>query len=302
MSQHSDDDINRIPPFQSLADDVYDDSRVQATEQTQSPAFKLAFADTDLLMRDELRPVRLQLELLKPGLLLHEQKIESTISVFGSARIQPRAKAKAALRAAEEALALAPQDNLLQEKVNHAKKTLKYSRFYEDTKTLARLISDLGQKNENYKLVVMTGGGPGIMEAANRGAFEAGAKSIGLNILLPHEQAPNAYITPELCFQFHYFAIRKMHFLIRSKALVAFPGGFGTVDELFTTLTLMQTGKISILPIILYHREFWDKLIHWDFFLDEGLISAKDLQLIHYAESPEDVITLIKDFYEINPA
>jgi len=267
--------------------------------QANSPSYRLAFTDADFLLREELRPVRLQLELLKPGLLMAEHGIESTIAMFGSARIKESQKAQADLDKIEQALAQNPDDKKLQQQYKRAKSTMKFSHFYDEARKLARLISEIGQKDARKKLVVVTGGGPGIMEAGNRGAADVNAESIGLNIVLPHEQTPNPYITPELTFLFHYFAIRKMHFMIRSKALVAFPGGFGTLDELFGILTLIQTKKIDPIPVILFGQAYWQKVIDFDELVEGGMIHEDDLHLFHFADKAENAVTIIKKFYNL---
>ena len=242
-------------------------------------AYRLAFTDTEFLLREELRPVRMQLELLKPELVQQEQGIHSTIVIFGSARIQPPEAAAARL---ERARAGGSAQELAQ-----AETAFAMSRYYDEARRFAAIVTERSREHDT-PIVVATGGGPGIMEAGNRGAYEARGKSLGLNIVLPHEQAPNPYITPELCFQFHYFAMRKMHFLIRSIGLVCFPGGFGTLDELFEVMTLQQTGKIRRRPILLFGREFWEGLIDFRQLVDTGMISAHDLGLFHYVETAEE--------------
>ena len=242
-------------------------------------AYRLAFTDTEFLLREELRPVRMQLELLKPEMMQDEQGIESTIVIFGSARIVAPEIAQRLLddaTAADDEIAL-----------RIARTHLRMSPYYDEARRFSELVT---RKSRHLAtpVYVVTGGGPGIMEAGNRGAFECGGKSIGLNIVLPHEQAPNPYITPELCFQFHYFGLRKMHFLMRSIALVCFPGGFGTLDEMFETLTLMQTGKCRRRPILLFGREFWSRLINFDLLVETGLISEVDLQLFRFVETAEE--------------
>jgi uncharacterized protein (TIGR00730 family) len=243
-------------------------------------------------MRDELRPVRLQLELLKPELSQQEHNIQATVVIFGSARIYEHDNAEKALHEAENA-----EDAKLEQthKINVAQRMLAKSHYYDEARKLGTLIT-LSEHN----LTVVTGGGPGIMEAANRGAADIKGKSIGLNIVLPGEQKPNPYITPELCFQFHYFAIRKMHFLMRAAALVAFPGGFGTLDELFEALTLIQTQKVRPIPVILFGKAYWEQLINFDFLVAEGAISASDRKLIQYAETAEQAWQLILEGYTIN--
>lgn len=254
-----------------------------------APAYKIAFKDPELLERDELRSVRLQLELLKPALAMEDENIESTIVVFGSARTLPPDVAEAQLIEARAALAGRPDDPEANRALRIAVKKLEQSAYYQCARDFARLVSTRCQIGHECNHVVITGGGPGIMEAGNRGAYDVGAKSIGLNIELPFEQAPNPYITPELCFNFHYFAIRKMHFLMRAQALVAFPGGFGTLDELFESLTLIQTHTVAPIPVILVGRTFWDRIVDFDALVDEGVISPKDLDLIHFAETPEEI-------------
>jgi uncharacterized protein (TIGR00730 family) len=251
-------------------------------------AYRLAFTDTAFLLRPELRPVRMQLELLKPELVQDEQGIESTIVIFGSARVQPPEQSAAALataRAGADAAAL-----------QRAQSLDAMSRYYDEARRFAAIVTERSRAHAT-PIVVVTGGGPGIMEAGNRGAFEVGGKSIGLNIVLPHEQAPNPYITPELCFQFHYFALRKMHFLMRSIALVCFPGGFGTLDELFETLTLIQTGKSRRRPILLFGRDFWTRLIDFDYLVETGMIGAGDLQLFRFVESAEEAWDVLAEYY-----
>jgi uncharacterized protein (TIGR00730 family) len=256
----------------------------------------MAFQDPDFLLRDELRPVRLQLEVLKPELILQEQHIESTVVVFGSARIPDPESAESKLVSAQAEYAKNTDDPLLAKKVDAARKALENSRYYDEARKLGHLISINTGKD---KLVVVTGGGPGIMEAANRGAHEAGIPSIGMNITLPHEQAPNEYITPDLNFQFHYFAIRKMHLLMRAKSLVAFPGGFGTLDELFETLTLIQTGKVQPIPVLLFGQAFWERIINFEALVEEGTISAEDLNLFVYVETAEEAWELISQALEV---
>jgi len=258
-----------------------------------SPSYIPADKDTEFLQREELRPIRIGLELLKPELIQHEEGVQSTIVVFGSARLQEPAAAKHALHMAEEKAARAPNDSTHQKRVAIARRQLALSKYYDVAREFSRLVSSTCQIDGRCDYVIVTGGGPGIMEAANRGAADVGAKSIGLNITLPHEQHPNRYITPKLSFQFRYFAIRKMHFLIRAKALVAFPGGFGTLDELFETLTLLQTGKTENVMVVLVGRDFWERLINWQLLIENGLIAQQDLQLFHYAETAQEAWDLI---------
>lgn len=251
-------------------------------------AYRLAFTDNAFLLREELRPVRMQLELLKPELVQTEAGIESTIVIFGSARVlSPEAAAAdlAQARSRDDAQA-----------VRVAETRVSMSRYYDEARRFAAIVTQrtAGMETPVY---VVTGGGPGIMEAGNRGAFEVGGKSIGLNIVLPHEQEPNPYITPELCFQFHYFALRKMHFLMRSIALVCFPGGFGTLDELFETMTLVQTGKCRKRPILLFGREFWSRLINFDVLIETGMISPGDVHLFRYVETAEEAWAVLEAEY-----
>ena len=234
----------------------------------------MAFADKDFLCRDELRPVRLQLELLKPEMLLDEKGIESTIVLFGGARIPEPAKKDTA----------------------RTQTLADLSRFYDETREFARLMTLKSMESNGRQNVVVTGGGPGVMEAGNRGAIDAGGASIGLNIVLPFEQAPNEYVTPELCFNFHYFAIRKMHFLMRARAICVFPGGFGTLDELFESLTLIQTGRMNRVPFLLFGKEFWQKIVNWEALADAGTISAEDLDLFRFVETADEAMHLIENW------
>ncbi len=271
------------------------DDRLEILKNSSS--FIRAYEDLEFIHREDVRPVRLQLELLKPELLQNEFKITSTIVVFGSARIPSPDNAGRILDAAREEKARSPDDPAVAKRVATAERLVANSKYYEEARRFGRLVSTECQKNGRRDLVVVTGGGPGIMEAANRGAHDVNAKSIGLNITLPHEQEPNSFISPELCFLFHYFAIRKMHFLMRARALVVFPGGFGTLDELFETLTLVQNQKMEIVPIILFGREFWDRAVDFDFLVAEGVISPEDLDLIQYVERAEDAWKIIVEHY-----
>lgn len=264
----------------------------------ESPSYRLAYEDPDFLTSDDLRPVRLQLELLKPERYLRQHNIHSTIVVFGSARLQPPAQARAQLEALEQGAGGQSGAPAPQTEIARARKQLEYARYYDEARRFADIISRHFQQQRRRDFVVVTGGGPGIMEAANRGAYEAGARSIGLNITLPHEQAPNPFISPELCFQFRYFGLRKMHFLLRAKALVAFPGGYGTLDELFETLTLVQTGKVERMPIVLVGERFWRRAIDFEFLVEEGLISRHDLDLFTIVDSADDAVTVLRDFYK----
>lgn len=236
----------------------------QAKWLSELPSHRLAYEDVEFLHREELRPLRLQLELLKPELLQQEQGVVSTIVVFGSARTDPGGRG---------------------------------ARYYEEARRFAAMVSEHCQARGIRKFVITTGGGPGIMEAANRGAHEVGAKSIGLNIEIPHEQVPNPYVTPELCFSFHYFAIRKMHFLLRAKALVIFPGGFGTLDELFDALTLIQTGKMEPMPVVLVGNEYWSNVLNLDYMVEQGTISGQDLDIISHVDTAEEAWQVIRAAY-----
>ncbi|HSI57179.1 MAG TPA: LOG family protein [Ideonella sp.] len=263
---------------------------VQAPPRYDGPesSYRLAFTDTDFLLRQDLRPVRMQLELLKPEMVQQEQGVESTLVIFGSARILPSDVAQAALAQAQ-----AGEDAAT---IRRAEMQVTMSRYYDETRKLAKIVTE-HSKRLATPIYVCTGGGPGIMEAGNRGAFEVGGKSVGLNIVLPHEQAPNPYITPELCFQFHYFGLRKMHFLMRSVALVAFPGGFGTMDELFEAMTLMQTGKCRRRPILLFGREFWTRLVDFDWLVETGMISPQDVELFRFVETAEEAWSMLAEDY-----
>lgn len=270
---------DRLSPFRDAHSDRDTAEHVPDTPQTQSPAYRLAFADNDFLCRDELRPVRLQLELLKPELMLDEHGIESTIVLFGGARI-PAPEHKDTAR---------------------TKTLADLSEFYDEAREFARLMTEKSLKSQCRENVIVTGGGPGVMEAGNRGAVDAGGVSIGLNIVLPHEQAPNPYVTPDLSFNFHYFAIRKMHFLMRARALCVFPGGFGTMDEMFESLTLIQTGRMERVPFLLFGREFWEKVINWEALADAGTISRDDLDLFRFVDSAQEAIDLIENWEPAPP-
>jgi uncharacterized protein (TIGR00730 family) len=263
-----------------------------------SPSYLLAEVDTAFLRRDELRPVRFQLELLKPEMVLTENNVRSTIVVFGSTQIIAQEDAQKRLTAAELELTHGPDDVLLQRKVARAKSLLAKSPYYDAAREFSRIVSSTCQTDRTCDYVVVTGGGPGIMDAANRGAYDVNAKSVGLNITLPEEQAPNPYITPELCFQFRYFALRKMHFLMRAKALVVFPGGFGTIDELFEVLTLRQTRRMQAIPVILYGRAYWEKILNFQALADEGVIADEHLNLITYAETPEEAWAIVVNYHD----
>ncbi len=264
----------------------------KTTPQTEHPAYRLAFRDTDFMLRDELRPVRFQLELLKPEMLLDEARVGSTLVMYGSARIPSPEEAEAKLAEAQD---LPEAERLVVERL------VAKAKYYEQARKLAQLASEKSLIEDGKRqFVVCSGGGPSIMEAANRGASDAGTESIGLNIILPHEQAPNAYVTPHLSLNFHYFALRKMHFLLRARAVAVFPGGFGTFDELFELLTLIQTGKMRPIPILLFGRDFWTRVVNFEAIAEEGTISAKDLELFRWCETAEEAWMHISNFYEID--
>ena len=284
MNKKHDLTARNFPTAEEDAEAVVEPSRYAGPES----AYRLAFTDTEFLLREELRPVRMQLELLKPEMIQSEHGIRSTIVIFGSARILPPDAAFARLEAAREAGDA--------EAVHRAEMAVTMSRYYDEARRFAAIVTRKSREMES-PVYVVTGGGPGIMEAGNRGAHEIGGKSIGLNIVLPHEQAPNPYITPELCFQFHYFALRKMHFVMRSIALVCFPGGFGTLDELFETMTLTQTGKSRKRPILLFGREFWTRLIDFDWLIETGMISPGDVNLFRFVETAEEAWAVLAEEY-----
>lgn len=265
----------------------------------EDPSYRLAFRDLDFLGLEDLRPLRLELELLKPQMMLEEKEIKSTICVFGGTQVVPRDEAEQQIADAKKALESDPDNHTKQRTLIRAESRLRKAKFYDECREFSRLVSEHAkQQNMPGEFVIKTGGGPGIMEASNRGATDAGMPSIGLNITLPFEQTPNSYITPGLCFQFNYFAIRKMHFLLRAKALICFPGGYGTLDELFTALTLRQTGRSQAIPIILYGSEYWKNILNFQFLADEGVIRDEHLDLFTYSDSPEDTLQQILDFKE----
>ncbi|AYM56065.1 LOG family protein [Agrobacterium fabrum] len=268
-------------PLKRSAVDKQQAEVVVKTPQSDSPSYRLAYVDTDFLCREELRPIRLQLELLKTEMALTERGINSTVVMFGGARIpEPGGDAWAARNETQKR-------NLEQSSI-----------YYEEARKFARLCTDYGAKSGHLEYVVVTGGGPGVMEAGNRGAADVGGPSIGLNIVLPHEQAPNPYVTPELSFNFHYFAIRKMHFLMRAKAVVVFPGGFGTLDELFEALTLIQTKRMAPIPLILFGENFWRSVVNFEFLANFGTIAPEDMDLLHFAETADDAWKIISEYYE----
>lgn len=282
-------------PFVSAKDEA---RKLNITEKNQSTSYQLAFLDQEFLLREELRPVRLQLELLRPELIQQEQGIEETIVVFGSARIVDKQQAEETLAAAKDKLATDPDNSDHAQAVQTAEGLLARSHYYDEAREFGRLVSTACREAGEEKCVVVTGGGPGIMEGANRGCHDVNAKSVSCGIVLPREEAPNPYVTPELTFKFHYFALRKMHFLMRARALVAFPGGFGTLDELFETLTLIQTRKIKRVPVLLYGESYWKRIINFQALVEEGVIAAKDLELIQYVDTPQAAWEAILEFYE----
>jgi len=257
--------------FRDAHSDIETARHVPETPQTRAPAYRLAFTDDDFMSRDELRPVRLQLELLKPQMVLDEYGVESTIVMFGGARIPEPSKAEGARTETLKAL----------------------SRYYDEARRFACIMTERSLASGRHENIICTGGGPGVMEAGSRGAADAGGVSIGLNIVLPHEQAPNEYVTPDLCFNFHYFAIRKMHFLMRASAIMIFPGGFGTLDEMFESLTLIQTGRMERVPFLLFGQEFWEKIINWEALAEAGTISPEDLDLFRFVETAEEAVEVI---------
>ena len=283
-----------LPPkriFPSSKVDARAAEHVPSVPQTESSAYKLAFQDSEFLLREDLRPVRFQLELLKPELLLNEANIGSTFVFYGSARIPAPDMADALIAAATN-----------DEQQRIAERLKAKSHYYEIARELARLASRCDCDEEGKKhFVVCSGGGPSIMEAANRGAAEEGRDSIGLNIVLPHEQMPNRYVTPDLSFQFHYFALRKMHFLLRARAVAVFPGGYGTFDEMFELLTLIQTGKVRPLPILLFGKEYWSRVINFEAMVEEGVIAPHDLDLIHWSADPNEAWDFVMRYYEEVP-
>ncbi len=274
-----------------------EDSQKRIQELKKSSSYIRAYEDFDFLNRDELRPVRLELELLKAELIQNAMGIDSTIVVMGSSRIPAPEEAQRDLDEAVKLARNSPEDPLLRKKADVARRILEKTNYYEEARKFTRIVSEGSKGKNGHKLVVVTGGGPGIMEAANRGASDVNAFSMGLNITLPLEQEPNPYITPELCFQFHYFAVRKMHFLLRAKGLVIFPGGYGTCDELFEALTLIQTHKMPHIPIVLFGRKYWEQAINFDFLVDEGMISPKEQDLFVFAETAEEAWQIISSYY-----
>lgn len=284
--------------FTSAAEDV---KRVQQSyqrgytkEQLESSAYRLAFDDVDFLLAEEQRGVRLMLELNKPDFVLRQHGVEHTIAVYGSARIKSAEQVARDVQKWERDRAADPDDPDLERRARLLEHQRKQSRYYEEARRFASLVATHSGCEDCPRLTIVSGGGPGIMEAANLGAHEAGADSIGMNIVLPHEQFPNPYVSPQFCFQFHYFAIRKMHFLLRARAMVVFPGGWGTLDELFESLTLVQTQKIARMPILIFGREFWEGMLNFDFMVEQGVISPEDLDLFCYVETAEEAWDVIR--------
>jgi uncharacterized protein (TIGR00730 family) len=283
----------RVPSrvFSNAHEEAEATRNLTQTPQTMHPAYRLAFQDAEFLLREDLRPVRFQLELLKPELLLDEAKIGSTFVFYGSARIPEPAKADVLREVAADDYSRRVAERLIAK-----------SKYYDVARELAGLASNCPRDLQGWRqFVVCSGGGPSIMEAANRGAQEAGAESVGLNIVLPHEQTPNPYVTPGLSFQFHYFALRKMHFLLRARAIAVFPGGFGTFDETFELLTLIQTGKVSPLPVLLYGRDFWERVVNFEALAEEGVISRKDLELFHFVETAQEGWDYVRKWWRDRP-
>lgn len=294
--------VNRREPLpwqcpKPSEEDPHAPARVQAI--LQSPSYRRADVDLDFLARDTMRGVRLQIDYFKPEILLEEHRIRHTIVVFGSTRICEPATAQRKVNVLKAALAADAGNKELERRLAIAERVLAKSHYYEVAREFARLVSATNKTANGQHRVVVTGGGPGIMEAANRGAFDLGAKSVGFNISLPHEQYPNPYITPELCFNFHYFAMRKLHFLLRAKALVAFPGGYGTFDELFEVLTLVQTRKIKPIPVVLVGESYWRKAVNLDFLVDEGVIDQEDRELFWFAETAQEIWNGILHWHDI---
>ncbi|MCG2725188.1 MAG: LOG family protein [Elusimicrobia bacterium] len=276
------------------------DLKKMVSKLRNARAFKKAYGDIDFMSTPELRPLRLQLELLKPEIYLKKHDIKSTIVLFGSARLCSKEDSLAKVKEMEKKIKKNPKNKELKDKLEEAMAISKNCKYYDIARDFSRLASEKSCLGGN-KSIIVTGGGPGIMEAGNRGAHDAGAKSIGLNITLPMEQGPNPYVSPELCFRFHYFAVRKMHFVMRSKALVVFPGGFGTMDELFEVMTLIQTGKKRPIPIVLIGKKYWEDVLNVKNMAKWGVISTADIHLFKYAESGQEAWNIISDFYKKNP-
>jgi uncharacterized protein (TIGR00730 family) len=280
--------------FPSAADDVERAKDPYASELLmKSSTYRLAYDDQEFILSDEMRSVRLMLEHSKTELTLNQHDIQNTVVIFGSARTLNPEAARVQLLEAERLQKRQLKNPALHHRVRLAKKGVKQAGYFQQARDLARLITEQSMLSKVPKLHIITGGGPGIMEAANQGAQDAGGKSVGLNIVLPQEQQPNPYVSPDLCFRFHYFAMRKMHFLLRAQALVIFPGGFGTLDEFFETLTLLQTKKIASLPILLFGKEFWQRVLHFDVLVEEGMIDPENVQLFRYVDSAPEAWGII---------
>ena len=286
--------------FPTAAEDVQRAHEIHrrgfSEEQLESSAYRLAFDDTDFLLAEEQRGLRLMLELNKPDFMLNQHEVQRTVVVYGSARIKSAEQVTNEVQRWERDRAANPDDPTLELRARQLELHKEQARYYEEARRFGSLVAAGSARGDSPALHVVTGGGPGIMEAANLGAHEAGGDSIGLNIVLPHEQFPNPYVSPQFCFQFHYFAIRKMHFLLRARALVVFPGGWGTLDELFETLTLVQTEKIKAMPILIFGREFWEGMVSFDYMVEQVVISPEDLALFSYVETAEEAWEAIRDF------
>ncbi len=263
----------------------------------RAPSYRVAYKDVDFLSDPRLRATRMELELLKPEIAFERLNVRSTIVVFGGTRIVEPAAAQQQLARARARLADTPDDARRRRAVERAQQLAELARYYDLAREFGHLVSQACKGNGQSEYIICTGGGPGLMEAANQGAFENGAKSIGLNIRLPREQQPNPFISEDLCFQFHYFAMRKFHFILRAKALVVFPGGFGTLDELFDALTLRQTGRMQDIPIIMFGREYWERVLDFHFLAEQGVIDDEDLDLFRYAETAEEAWEMIRRFH-----
>jgi uncharacterized protein (TIGR00730 family) len=281
--------------FSSAAQDIELAREKDAySRQTDSASYRLAFDDLEFISRDDMRPTRMLLELSTPEAIFSEHEVTATVAIFGSARtLSPEDAAKRLNEAKENVITLGETDQAKQQ-LKRAQRDIEQAKLYQQANDLSRLITLDSMQGTIRALHIVTGGGPGIMEAANRGADAVGGKSVGLNIVLPAEQKPNAYITPELCFRFHYFAMRKLHFLLRSKAIVIFPGGYGTLDELFEVLTLVQTGIIKPIPIVLFDKEYWNQLINWEFLVAQGMITEQALELFQYADNIQNAYAIIQ--------
>ena len=267
-------------------------------EIMNSPSYKIASEDSNFLNSEETRGIRLELDYFKAETIFKKFDIRHTIVVFGSARIKERKTAMSLLKEAQKRVEKSPNDSKLLKELREAERAVEMSRNYEDARAFGKMVAEAGKGPKDNRIIIMTGGGPGIMEAANRGAYEAGAKTIGLNIHLPHEQYPNPYLSPELCFQFRYFAIRKLHFMLRAQALVAYPGGFGTLDELFEVLTLIQTHKNPAIPVVLVGREYWKRLIDFELLIEEGMIAEEDLEIFQIVDSAKEAFDYIVKWHK----